>query len=291
MPPISLPLAFRGVYGVIFVACDLLWYGLEGVAVRTKRIRAGATNFDRGSKQQLIVTFWLGLILGVLCALVVPKATITLHQPVVFTTGIVCILAGVVLRWYAIATFGRRFHTRPGRAAQPAGNPQRPLSLCAPPLLQWNLAHHSGDRIGADELGQPRRDAALRRRGPLPPGTGRRAAFGGEAGQALCGVHAADTSLHSVRLVAFRREFGENGGRAIALGVSWIRRQTHGIRSAETPRMSPSCCLARLHCKRRRDRSLQRLTSRKCWGRWAQLIRWAVRSRGSWCGVISTTSS
>jgi protein-S-isoprenylcysteine O-methyltransferase Ste14 len=109
MPPISWPLAFHGVYGVIFVASDLLWCGLEGMAVRTKRIRVGATNFDGGSKRQLILTYWLGLIVGVVCALSLPAATIGWHQPVVFAIGIVCILAGVALRWYAIATLGVYF--------------------------------------------------------------------------------------------------------------------------------------------------------------------------------------
>jgi protein-S-isoprenylcysteine O-methyltransferase Ste14 len=46
---------------------------------------------------------------GVVCALAVPAATITWHQPFVFTVGIACLLAGVALRWYAIFTLGAYF--------------------------------------------------------------------------------------------------------------------------------------------------------------------------------------
>jgi protein-S-isoprenylcysteine O-methyltransferase Ste14 len=52
---------------------------------------------------------WMGVMLGVWAAVVLPWAAIPVLRLAVFWLGISCILGGVAFRWYAIRMLGRFF--------------------------------------------------------------------------------------------------------------------------------------------------------------------------------------
>ena len=64
---------------------------------------------DRGSLVILLGLLWLGLGLNFLLAAEVPSAALTWHRTYLFVMGVVLILCGVALRWYAIFTLGKYF--------------------------------------------------------------------------------------------------------------------------------------------------------------------------------------
>ena len=86
------------------------WYLLEMVAFVRLRKSPGATKRDRGSRTALLTGLWAGIVLNFAFAFAVPLATITLQRRAVFYFGAVLLLAGVLLRRYAIAVLGR-YHT------------------------------------------------------------------------------------------------------------------------------------------------------------------------------------
>ncbi len=73
--------------------------------------RSGRYNLrkDRGSNLILFATLCLGLFVAFFLAFRLPAADFHSLAPVFFGLGIILILVGVALRWYAIRTLGRFF--------------------------------------------------------------------------------------------------------------------------------------------------------------------------------------
>jgi protein-S-isoprenylcysteine O-methyltransferase Ste14 len=96
----------------IFLAACLIWNVPEWAATRRQTARASrqsASIEDHGSLIVLIGLQWAGLALNFALAGLVPAAAIAWHRTALFAIGILLILLGVALRWYAIGTLGRHF--------------------------------------------------------------------------------------------------------------------------------------------------------------------------------------
>ena len=108
-----LPLIYTntGAASIFQVAC-LIWNIPEiiGTVKQTaKASRKEATIQDRGSMGILIGLLWFGLALNFSLGWLFPSAAITWHRTALFSLGIILILLGVALRWYAIWTLGSYF--------------------------------------------------------------------------------------------------------------------------------------------------------------------------------------
>jgi protein-S-isoprenylcysteine O-methyltransferase Ste14 len=96
----------------IFLAACCAWNVPEvGGALKqmAKVSRKEASVKDHGSLGILIGLQWIGLALNFLLAGVFQMAAISWHRTALFAVGIILILLGVALRWYAIWTLGRYF--------------------------------------------------------------------------------------------------------------------------------------------------------------------------------------
>ena len=71
--------------------------------------RKSAVVQDRGSLLILIGLQWVGIALNFSIPWLFPSATIHLHQTTIFWLGIIFMMLGVVLRWYAIWKLGIYF--------------------------------------------------------------------------------------------------------------------------------------------------------------------------------------
>ena len=96
-------------HAAIFWATFLLWMILELVASRTKRSGDRSHARDRGSYGLIVVLLFVGLTLDFTLSARLPQAAILWRQDWVFFSGIGLMLAGVALRWWAIATLGKFF--------------------------------------------------------------------------------------------------------------------------------------------------------------------------------------
>jgi protein-S-isoprenylcysteine O-methyltransferase Ste14 len=97
---------------VIFLAACLIWNVPEMIGAikqKAKVSRKEASIQDRGSLGILIGLQWVGIALYFLLAWLFQAAAISWHRTALFLIGIVLILLGVALRWYAIWTLGRYF--------------------------------------------------------------------------------------------------------------------------------------------------------------------------------------
>lgn len=108
-----LPLIYTnmGAAGIFIAAC-IVWNVPEMIGMVRQMAnvsRKAAVVQDRGSLGILIGLQWLGLALNFLFAWLFPSAAIFWQRTALFLLGIVCILLGVALRWYAIWTLGRYF--------------------------------------------------------------------------------------------------------------------------------------------------------------------------------------
>ena len=97
--------------GLLFMGVCLVWLLPETIGMF--RQMAGVSRKtvvvqDRSSLVILIGLQWLGLALNFLLACFQPAA-ISWHPTSFFLFGILCILLGVALRWFAIRTLGRYF--------------------------------------------------------------------------------------------------------------------------------------------------------------------------------------
>jgi protein-S-isoprenylcysteine O-methyltransferase Ste14 len=107
-----LPLVYvNGGAAALFLVACLVWLLPEMVGmVKHMAIvsRKAASVQDRGSLGILIGLQWLGIALNFSLAALVPSAALPWPQPFLLL-GVVCMLLGVALRWYAIWTLGRSF--------------------------------------------------------------------------------------------------------------------------------------------------------------------------------------
>lgn len=97
--------------GVFMVAC-LIWLIPEMVGMfpqQAKVSRQAVSIQDRGSLVILIGMQWVGLALNFSFAWLFPAAAILWQQKALFLLGVIFILLGVALRWYAIGQLGRFF--------------------------------------------------------------------------------------------------------------------------------------------------------------------------------------
>jgi protein-S-isoprenylcysteine O-methyltransferase Ste14 len=97
--------------GIFLVAC-LIWIvpEIRGAIKQTARAaRKEALISDHGSMGILIGLQWIGIALNFSLAGLFPDAAIIWHRTVIFSVGVILILLGVTLRWYAIRTLGRYF--------------------------------------------------------------------------------------------------------------------------------------------------------------------------------------
>src|SRR5690242_11528622 len=108
-----LPLIYTNVEaaGVFIFAC-LVWNVPEMMGMvrqMAKRSRKAAVAQDGGSLGILIGLQLLGLALNFFFAWVLPSTAISWQRTALFVAGVIAILLGVALRWYAIWTLGRYF--------------------------------------------------------------------------------------------------------------------------------------------------------------------------------------
>jgi protein-S-isoprenylcysteine O-methyltransferase Ste14 len=96
----------------VFMAACLVWLVPEGFGMyrqMAKVSRRAVLVQDRGSLAILLGLQWAGLALNFSLAGLFPAAAITRARMELFLLGLVFILLGVALRWYAIWTLGRYF--------------------------------------------------------------------------------------------------------------------------------------------------------------------------------------
>ena len=96
----------------IFLAVCLIWNIPEmigGLKQTAKASRKEASVQDRGSMGILIGLQWGGIALNFLLGGLFPAAAITWQRTALFSAGVILILLGVALRWYAIWILGRYF--------------------------------------------------------------------------------------------------------------------------------------------------------------------------------------
>ncbi len=108
-----LPLIYTnaGAAGIFLAAC-LIWNVPEMIGARKQTAKASrkeASVQDRGSMGILVGLQWVGLALNFLLAGLFPAAAIPWYRTALFSIGVILILLGVALRWYAIWTLGRYF--------------------------------------------------------------------------------------------------------------------------------------------------------------------------------------
>jgi protein-S-isoprenylcysteine O-methyltransferase Ste14 len=102
------------------------WIGTElFLGFRRRRLPAGATDYDSGSKWWLIGSVWASVAIGMWVAFLVPSAAIRTARVEWFVLGLVLMVAGMALRWYSIRVLGTSFtcevSTRPGQKVVQAG--------------------------------------------------------------------------------------------------------------------------------------------------------------------------
>jgi protein-S-isoprenylcysteine O-methyltransferase Ste14 len=108
-----LPLVYTNpIATFLFILACLIWLIPEMIGMfrqMAKVSRKAVVSQDRGSLVVLIGLQWVGIALNFSLAQFFPFATISLHRTILFSFGIIFILAGVALRWFAIWKLGRYF--------------------------------------------------------------------------------------------------------------------------------------------------------------------------------------
>lgn len=97
---------------MIFLVACLIWIVPEMIGTirqAAKVARKEASVQDRGSMGILIGLQWSGIALNFALGALFPAAAIPWQRTTLFLLGVILILLGVALRWYAIWTLGRYF--------------------------------------------------------------------------------------------------------------------------------------------------------------------------------------
>jgi protein-S-isoprenylcysteine O-methyltransferase Ste14 len=111
MPHATVPLVLTNpiAAGTFWIAY-VIWAVPEFLgSFRQRSSVTGATTQDRGSYFVVVGSMYVGLFIAFLAAFGVPDATITWLRGAVFAVGVVLMLLGVALRWWAIRMLGRFF--------------------------------------------------------------------------------------------------------------------------------------------------------------------------------------
>jgi protein-S-isoprenylcysteine O-methyltransferase Ste14 len=74
-----------------------------------RRAPAGVKQQDRGSQGLVVLGGWVSVALGIGLAFSLPRAAFRDGRTLLVVVGIVLMLVGIALRWYAIALLGRSF--------------------------------------------------------------------------------------------------------------------------------------------------------------------------------------
>jgi protein-S-isoprenylcysteine O-methyltransferase Ste14 len=111
---------------VAFWVVFFVWIGAEmWLGYRRGRLPSGATDRDSGSKAWVIGSVWSAVAVGSGLAFAFPGAAIQSGRSAVFVAGLVLMLAGIALRWYAVWVLGTSFTvdvaTRPGQPVVDSG--------------------------------------------------------------------------------------------------------------------------------------------------------------------------
>ena len=111
---------------VVFWVVLYGWIGTElFLGARKRRLPAGATDYDSGSKWWVIGSVWGSVAIGMWVALLFPSAAIKSGRIALFILGLVLMVAGMAVRWYSIRVLGTSFtcevSTRPGQEVIQAG--------------------------------------------------------------------------------------------------------------------------------------------------------------------------
>lgn len=108
-----LPLIYTNMgAAALFIFVCMVWNVPEMIGMvrqMAKASRKAAAVLDRGSLGILIGLQWTGLAFNFLLVWLFPSAAILWQRTALFLLGIICILLGVALRWYAIWTLGHYF--------------------------------------------------------------------------------------------------------------------------------------------------------------------------------------
>jgi protein-S-isoprenylcysteine O-methyltransferase Ste14 len=104
-----LPFSGGHIYAITFWSAYLLWFVLETVTSRLKRLRDRSAARDRGSYKLIMGLLWTGLFLDFGFAFALPQAAISWRRSFVFFSGIVLVLAGLAFRFYSMSLLGRFF--------------------------------------------------------------------------------------------------------------------------------------------------------------------------------------
>lgn len=182
---------------VAFWVVFYVWIGAElWLGYRRRRLPSGAADHDSGSKSWLIGSIWSAVAVGMGLAFAFPDVAINSGRTDVFSAGLVLMVAGMALRWYAIWVLGVSFtcevSTRPGQEVVQSG-PYRwirhpsytgglltvlgvlvcctnPVSLAALVLAGAGYAYRISveERALATDLGAPYRDYMRRTKRLIP---------------------------------------------------------------------------------------------------------------------------
>jgi protein-S-isoprenylcysteine O-methyltransferase Ste14 len=111
---------------VVFWVVLYVWVGTETwLGARKRRLPAGATDYDSGSKWWVIGSVWGSVAIGMWVAFLFPSTAIESGRTALFILGLFLMVAGMVLRWYSIRVLGTSFtcevSTRPGQEVIQAG--------------------------------------------------------------------------------------------------------------------------------------------------------------------------
>jgi protein-S-isoprenylcysteine O-methyltransferase Ste14 len=111
---------------VAFWAVFYVWIGAElWLGYRRRGLPSGATDRDSGSKAWVIGSVWSSVAVGIGLAFAFPDAAIQSGRTAVFIVGLILMLAGIALRWYAVWVLGASFTvdvaTRPGQPVVESG--------------------------------------------------------------------------------------------------------------------------------------------------------------------------
>jgi len=106
MPPF---LFTNHIAGLILDAAYVIWLVPEFIHTHTHRVDTKSAADDRRSGLGVALSIWIGIFLAYLLALTEPPADIDWYPVLLFTLGIIFMVAGVVFRWYAVAVLGKYF--------------------------------------------------------------------------------------------------------------------------------------------------------------------------------------